>query len=152
MDGHMLKKNTKVILILSTYILLPGAVFGCALVLPFILLFWHACDVVYAQNLTDISGYDFEITETSCDAIAKWGEVSIAAAPTGHQPKTEIFNYDPIAGRPFPTIRVSADRRILISVPDIYEIRVRLFQLGDVPITYDIGDIVYPKASQPNHP
>src|SRR6266481_5628354 len=70
-------------------------------VVVFFLLFavglWspYACMTTVHQRIAGLSGFDFEISETDCDVLAKDAATSIFVSKTGERKKTLLFKYVP---------------------------------------------------------
>jgi hypothetical protein len=107
------------------------------------------------MKITNLSGADFEITDTDCDLIAKEEFVSVYVSRTvakgqswfsgWRNRKTLLFRYDPgMPDNPLPSINASGENKILISIPDISSVSFQSRNWGDVSVDYAIGHIDYP--------
>lgn len=102
----------------------------------------------------DLSGMQFEVTYTSCDAISHWDEVTVYVSKSASREswleksldlKTPIFTYDPWNwDSPPPSIKALGDRRVQISVPKLTYVYFRAKKWNDVYINYDIRYVQYP--------
>jgi hypothetical protein len=107
----------------------------------------HACITESKQKISDLSGLDFEISETDCDTLAKDASMSVVVAKHGDREKTLLFKFMPVYGVPLPNIAVDAQRStILISVPEIEDIFSRQKRWRDLAIKDDIGTVHYPSS------
>ncbi len=118
----------------------------------------YTCSSETEKRIVDISGYDFEIVDTDCDALAKEEFVSVYVSKTegNKNPllarllrrKTLLFRYDPgMWNSPLPLVTASGPNKILVSVPIVSSV---LFQRRDwehAHISYDIGHIDYPETA-----
>jgi len=102
-----------------------------------------ACITESRGKIVNVAGYDFEISETSCDLIAKDDAVSVLISKTGHQSQTAIFKYDPGRYLP-PEIRATGAHSVQISIPSISSEFFRKDKWEDLSIEYDLGQIDYP--------
>ncbi len=98
------------------------------------------------MKLSGLAGFDFEISNTDCDEIAKEEWVRVFASKAGQAHKTLLFEYDPGGGDRFP-VRTPADRHsVQISVPWISGVRFRRDSLKGLSVVYKIDRIDYPDA------
>ena len=97
-----------------------------------------ACITEERNIVYDLAGYDFEISETNCDTIAKDDAVSVFVSHSGRDEKVLILKYDP--GRNLsPTFAAVGPHRIRIALGVIKpEIFLRVRQWEDLLIDYDI--------------
>ena len=101
------------------------------------------------QKIVNLSGFNFEIIETIPGGIAKQDWITIFASKVGKSKKTVLFEYDP--GNYYdllPTIRVSSDQNITISIQAISSIRVQHFKWKYGSIDYQIGHIDFPSVKE----
>jgi hypothetical protein len=120
------------------YALQPLLGLAIALVYP-----GYFCDTRSLGSFSDVAGYDFEISETACDVLAKDDAITIFATKAGKKGKTAIFKYDPGAEE-FPEIVAVGAHTAHISLKSISSIFFRKDNIGDLSISYDIGHIYYP--------
>ena len=110
----------------------------------------HICSTRILARIPKISGYDFEITETDCDAIAKESWISVFASKQGDGDKTLLFKYDPIYYEPIPEITPLDGNTAKISVPKIAVLLYQRDKWQSLRIHYDIRAIVFPHDSPPS--
>jgi hypothetical protein len=105
-----------------------------------------ACLTQTLQKIPNLSGYDFEISETSCDLIAKDDAVSILVSKSGRKQQTLLFKYDPwgVATDFPPAITFVDPHTIKISIARVSSLFSRRDQWDGLNIVYDIGVIDYP--------
>lgn len=137
-----------------------GKILFMAIVIPFamspslfilLMLMLPACITEPRGKVSDLSGHDFEISDTNCDTLAKDDAINVFASKTGKGDKTLVFKYDP--GGPMgdvaPQIRLIGPNKIRISVTKIASIFSWRAQLEDLYVVYDIGKIEYPDPRDP---
>jgi len=106
-------------------------------------------------RITNLSGGDFEITDTDCDFLAKEEFVSVyvsRARTNGgsllakwFRGKTLLFRYDPaMLDSPLPVIRASGSNRILISIPRVSSVMFQSKKWNNVSIDYEIEQVDFP--------
>ena len=101
------------------------------------------------QKIVNLSGFDFEIIETIPGGIAKMDWISIFASKVGENRKTLLFEYDPGSYYDLlPTIRVSSNHNITISIQAISSVRVQLFKWQYGSVDYEIGYIQFPRVQE----
>jgi len=97
------------------------------------------------------SGFDFEISETDCDTLAKDASISVFATRVGRANKTLVFKYGPDGVDDLPVITSMDQHEVQISIEKISDQMYRLDHLPDLAIAYKIGVIEYPDNSmKPN--
>jgi hypothetical protein len=113
-----------------------------------------AC-ITEVKNITDLSGYDFEIRETNCNVIAKDASVSVSIAASGSGEKKEIlFKYDPGVYDPSspPTVEMPRPGIVLLSVPIVSSVFLQVEIWRDLSIDYRIGRVLYASGSERTKP
>jgi hypothetical protein len=119
-------------------------------------LFPGLCMTEELNTIPNLAGVRFDVTYTNCDTIAKENSVTVYAskAVVGRESlfakwsnrKVPIFVYDP--GRSeTPSIEVSGEAKVLISVSHVSSIYSQSGQWRNVRIDYHIGHIYYPRES-----
>ena len=109
----------------------------------------HICITEHIGRIPNRSGFDFEISETDCDTLAKDAAISIFASKVGQTRRTLLFKYDPAGVNPYPAI-TSIDRHsIQVTVPRVSEVIFQRNDLEGLSVTYDIGAIDYPTKESP---
>jgi hypothetical protein len=97
----------------------------------------------WAQD--NLSGFNFEISETDCDTFGSSLSVSIFASKVGESSKSLLFKYDPGSyPYPLPKISVSDDQKITVSIPVISSIYEQQHNWRYGSVNYKIGNIKYP--------
>jgi hypothetical protein len=91
-----------------------------------------------------LSGFDFEISETSCFFDPA---VSVFASKAGEQKKTLLFKYFPLYIGPYPTITSIGEHAVQISVSRVSSIFCRRDGWDALTVKYDIGIVDYPGQS-----
>lgn len=119
-----------------------GLLGSCYLVL---LAPWRgpACITKSRKTISDPSGYDFEITDTYCSAIAHTATAYIYGWKRGERERTLLFEYDPVEIAGLPTVQLSADK-IVITVPKVSSIFARRQTWRGMQIDYNVGRVIYP--------
>jgi hypothetical protein len=102
-----------------------------------------ACLTETRQRISDLSDFSFEISETSCDTLAKDDAISVFATRPGHTEKVLLLKYDP-GPDVLPTIRVTPSHEISIAISAVSSIFSQRDELDGFPIRYDIGVVRYP--------
>jgi hypothetical protein len=118
------------------YVLLAG--------MQYVLTDYYFCNTEIYRELYDMSGFDFEISETDCDTLAKDASVSVLVSRHGETTKTLLFKYDPIYYLPLPSITLPDQRTIKISVPKVSSLFFERSSWNGLAITYDIDVNYYP--------
>lgn len=109
----------------------------------------YSCLIETRAKIPGLGGYDFEVSETSCDFLAKDDAVSVFVSKVGGKKKDLLFKYDP--ARPqdaFPVITIPAPQTIQIAVPWVSSIFSRQETWNGVSIIYKIDRIEYPDAAK----
>ncbi|MGC2776788.1 MAG: hypothetical protein WA418_14265 [Bradyrhizobium sp.] len=118
-----------------------GALASCYML---VLAPWNGpvCITDTRSKILDLSGYDFEVTDTQCSAIVHSEHMRVLAAKRGEWRRTLLFEYDP--WNDLPTISMPAKDRIRIAVPRVSSIVARRYAWRGMTIEYDIGEMTYP--------
>jgi hypothetical protein len=103
------------------------------------------CRTEVQGRLASLSGFDFEISETSCFFDPA---VSVFVAKAGHSTKTRLFQY--VRGaNPVPVITLVGKNTVQISLSSMEVEHCRRDRWGPLRIKYDIGFVEYPGYFQP---
>ena len=102
------------------------------------------CRTEVQGRLAGPSGYDFEISETSCFFDPA---VSVFVSKAGEKKKTLLLKYTPIYVGPYPTITSIGEHVIQISVSRVSSMFCRRDKWNAMTVKYDIGVIDYPGRS-----
>lgn len=120
-----------------------------------------SCNSQREMKLTNIAGHDFEITYTNCDVLAKEEFVSVYISSTKDNRKWWVpewlirkkllFRYDPaMPTDSLPSIRVSGQNRISISIPRVSSVIFASKKWENVSVDYQIGHVDYPGPHESN--
>ena len=102
------------------------------------------CVTEVHDRVSNPSGFDFEISETDCDTLAKTAAIGVLASRHGRTRQVLLFKFFPAALDLFPTI-TSIDRHTVpISIPAISSLAIRRDKLQDLDVNYKIDVIDYP--------
>jgi hypothetical protein len=104
----------------------------------------YTCITEIHKKIINPLGFDFEISETDCDLLAKDAAVTVFASRTGRNESTPLFKYDPVGPNSSPEITAINRNLILITIPRVSSIFFRKYDWGDVSVRYKIGVIDYP--------
>jgi len=142
----------------ATYI--TGAVIAiggiCAILLAIHLALVHlSCTSEVRLKIDNLSGLSFEVTDTSCDTIAKDENIRVYVRkvdPNGAgilsrwiNQKSLLFRYDPGSwDNPVPLITRPSQSSILISIPGLSSISEQKHEWENISIDYDIKRVDYP--------
>jgi hypothetical protein len=126
--------------------MLWGAGYLLLLVISEVFTSYVFCTTEILKTVYDLSGFDFEISETDCDALSKDASVSVLASKHGETKKTLLFKYDPIWYASMPLITPLDQRTVRISIPRVSSLFFQRDSWDGLSITYDIGVIDYPEA------
>jgi hypothetical protein len=116
----------------------------------FLLLFavglWspYACMTTVHQRIAGLSGFDFEISETDCDVLAKDATMSVFASRAGQAKKTLLFQYVPPGFDAVPAIASLDEHTVQISIRRVPVIFCRKEKWETLTISYDIGAVEFP--------
>lgn len=105
------------------------------------------CSTETKAQIRNLSGLDFDVSETDCDTLAGGTSMSVLVSRHGERAQTLLFKFTPVYSEPVPDIAVDRRRStILISVPEIEDIYSRRDRWQEMAIKYEIGTIYYPSA------
>jgi hypothetical protein len=122
-------------------------------VVGFLLLFavglWspYACMTTVHQRIAGLSGFDFEVSETDCDGLAKDATTSVFVSKAGQAKKTLLFKYVPPGFDAVPTITSLDEHTVRISIRRVPTIFCRSEKWQTLTVKYDIGVVDYPARS-----
>jgi hypothetical protein len=105
-----------------------------------------ACSTEILGKIPNLAGYDFEISDTVCKALAADEAVTIFVSRYGETKKTALFKYDPGALE-LPTITLTAPDTVTISVRRVSSIFFRKSGWDDMTVRYDLGAVAYPEQA-----
>jgi hypothetical protein len=108
------------------------------------------------MHIKNLSGYDYDIVDTTVDSIAKWEYISIYVSKSKKvhgnplliffDKKSLIFRYDPGMSNTLPVITPSGPNTIIISIPKISSVIYQVRKWGNMSIDYNIGRVISPKT------
>jgi hypothetical protein len=104
----------------------------------------HFWPVETLARLSGIAGFDFEISETGCDVIAKESWINVYASTPGQIGKALLFEYVPAGTGPIASVTAVGEHAVKISVPWISSEHFRRHRWRQLAVTYDIGTVDYP--------
>jgi hypothetical protein len=109
---------------------------------------FDACTTETRSKIFNLSGFDFEISETDCDLIAKDESITVSVSKAGGNRKTPLIKYTPV-GWPntLPSIAVPDHDKFLISIPKVSSVFFERRKWKTISIDYAIGHIDYPDVS-----
>lgn len=103
------------------------------------------CTTETVRQLPNLSGFDFKIAYSDCALIGSALTINVFVSKAGGNEREHLFEYDPIHDRPdedLPSISVSDQGRISISVPQIAAIYVQEHSWKGTPIDYEFERVV----------
>jgi hypothetical protein len=104
------------------------------------------CITEVRGRISGASGFDFEISETDCDTIAKTATISVLAWKPGQTKKVLLFKFFPAYVDLLPAI-VSVDQHTVeISITEISSLFFLKERLEDLVVNYKIDVIDYPDS------
>jgi hypothetical protein len=96
------------------------------------------------KTIPDLSGLDFEISQTDCSTLGEDTSISVSVSKAGETKKTLLFKYGPAGLDPIPEIAVIDQQTIQISVQKISDLIFRRESWKGLSVEYNIGAIDYP--------
>ena len=91
-----------------------------------------------------VSGFDFEISETYCDTIAKTAAISVFASRPGKEKKVLLFKFVPAYKDLLPVITQLDPHSVRISIAEISSLFLSRTKLKGLNVNYKIDVIDYP--------
>jgi hypothetical protein len=104
----------------------------------------YACMTTVHQRIAGLSGFDFEISETDCDVLAKDAATSVFISRAGQTKKTLLFKYVPPGYDAIPSIAAVDEHTVQISIWRVPQILCRSEKWQTLTVKYDIGVVEYP--------
>lgn len=141
------KRFKDICLIFALTFLLPVVIF-CVLLLTLTYLYFRPdCTTEVRNEIADPSGLRFEISETDCDGIAKWGTESVFVSDQNGRDKVELFQFAPDSYRdPMPEIVVIPnEKKISIALASLEEVNSQKHHWREMTIEYHLGYISFPR-------
>ncbi|HXD14693.1 MAG TPA: hypothetical protein VNU65_10990 [Xanthobacteraceae bacterium] len=96
------------------------------------------------EKISNLLGFDFEISKAECDTLAKDASISIFASKVGQARRTLLFKYGPAGVNPYPVITSVDQHTIQVTVPRVSDVVFQGNNLEGLSVKYDIGVIEYP--------
>lgn len=106
----------------------------------------YTCITETRKQISGVSGFDFEISETNCDTLAKDASISVFASISGQTKRVLLFKYGPAYIDLMPVITPVDKHTVQISIPEISDLIFRRDKLKDLTIRYKIDIIDYPDS------
>ena len=131
-----------IVVLCAVYPLMPILSFVVAMVYP-----GYLCQTWDRGSIVDLAGYNFDISETACDVVAKDDAITIFASEVGKKQKTAIFKYDP-GDDELPKVLAVDAKTVRISLHSVSSIFFRKEVIEGLSIVYDIDHIHYPEAER----
>ncbi len=110
----------------------------------------YTCITEVRGRTTDVSGFDFEVSETNCDTFAKTVTISVFASRPGRPRKVLLFKFFPAFNDKLPVVSAVDQHTVRISIPEISSLAFRREKLGDLSVNYSIGITDYPDKEPKN--
>jgi hypothetical protein len=104
----------------------------------------YACTTTVHQRIAGLSGFDFEISETDCDVLAKDAATSVFVSEAGQKKKTLLFKCVPPGYDAIPSITPVDEHTVQISIWRVPQILCRKDRWQTLAIRYVIGVVEYP--------
>lgn len=102
-----------------------------------------SCTTEVRGRAASISGFDFEISETDCDTLAKDASISVFASRMGHSKKTLLLEYSPAGVDELPVITSVGLHEVQIFIPKISNLIFRRDRMRDLSVAYKIDVTEY---------
>jgi hypothetical protein len=81
--------------------------------------------------------------------LAKEAWVSVYVSAAGGRKQALLFKYGPALHDPIPSIVVSGEGNITISIPIVTDVHVQRHRWRKVSVDYDIGRVMHPDVNTP---
>jgi hypothetical protein len=104
----------------------------------------HTCITETRTKLLNVSGFDFEISETDCSTLGEDASISVFASKSGQPGKTLLFKYGPAGTDPVAVITSVDEHTVQISVKRISDVVFQKDSWEGLSVNYNIGFIDYP--------
>jgi hypothetical protein len=105
----------------------------------------YTCIKETRQKISNLSGFDFEISETDCSTFGETASISIFVSTAGGHEKALLFKYGPEDdGQLLPSIVVSDRGNISISISEVADIVSQQRKWKNSSIYYYIGSVQFP--------
>jgi hypothetical protein len=97
------------------------------------------CITTPIGRVSGVLGFDFEVSETDCDVIAKDAAVSVFASKPGGMQRILVLKYDPNEPQSMPRITVVDENTIQITVLGTSYVFFQRGDLDGLSIRYNIN-------------
>jgi hypothetical protein len=104
------------------------------------------CITEVRSRISGVSGFEFEISETDCDTIAKTATISVLAWKPGQTKGILLFKFFPAYVDLLPAITSVDQHTVQISIAEISSLFLLKERLGDLVVNYKIDVIDYPDS------
>jgi hypothetical protein len=117
-------------------------------------LIWtpNTCITDTIEKISNLSAYYFRIIETDCLTLGEDASVSVFVSLVGQKRAALLFKYGPAGINPYPSIAVTAQGNVSISIPVVSDVILQRFEWRNVSVNYQIGHVISPvvkgKASE----
>jgi hypothetical protein len=111
----------------------------------------HTCITEIHKRFFDVSGFDFEISETDCSTLGEDASISVFASKSGQTKKTLLLKYGPAGVDPLPVITSVDQHTVQISVSRISDLLFHLDNWEGLSVNYNIGVVDYPARGAEEH-
>jgi hypothetical protein len=103
----------------------------------------YTCITETRKKIPNLSGFDFEITETDCSTLGEDASISVFVSKAGGNTKTLIFKYGPAVDGLLPSIVMHNEGNLSISIPIVSDVVFQEHKWQNISIAYNIGHIDY---------
>jgi hypothetical protein len=103
----------------------------------------YSCLTTVHQRIAGLSGFDFEISETNCDLLAKEAAMSVFISKADQAKKTLLFKYVPPGFDAVPYITSLDEHAVQISIRRVPFVFCRRDKWQTLTVRYDIGVVDY---------
>jgi hypothetical protein len=104
----------------------------------------YTCITETRKKIPNLSGFDFEITETDCSTLGEDASISVFVSKAGDNTKALLFKYGPAVDDLLPSLVVHNESNLSISIPIVSDVRFQEHRWRNMSIDYNIGHIDYP--------
>jgi len=110
-----------------------------------------SCVTETRKKISNLSGFDFEISETDCSGFGATASISVFVLTAGGHEKTLLFKYGPEDdGQLLPSIAVSDQGNIAISILEVADIVSQQRKWKNSFVDYYIGYVHFPIDREKN--
>lgn len=100
------------------------------------------------ERIFDLSGFDYEVSETGCSALAHDDAISVSVSKVAQRQRRKIllFKYVPAGVTGLPVIIPIDEHTVQISISRVSSLFCRTDKWDALTVKYDIGVIDYPDS------